>query len=285
MRTKRISAPILVLALAACGGGGSEQAQAGAETDESKAAAATPAVDPATVAAVTGVVRFEGAAPTNEAIDMSAEPTCAQKHPTKPMKQTVVINSNKTLRNTFVYVKSGLPAQKWATPSQPVVLDQVGCEYQPHVLAVQTGQTLAIKNSDGLLHNVNAKATVNRGFNTGQPTNMTTNKTFASAEVMIPVTCEVHGWMEAYIAVVDHPYHAVTGPDGSFRIENLPPGTYTIETWHEKYGTKTAQVTVAAKDSRQVDFSYNAAAVATVPLGKPLDPHGQHAGSMPAGHR
>lgn len=283
MRTNRISAPILVLVLAACGGAG-EESQATGDSDGSKAAAAA-VVDPATAAVVTGVIHFEGAAPANDAIDMSAEPTCAQKHPGTPRKQTVVVNDNKTLRNTFVYVKSGLPAQSWPTPTQAVVLDQQGCEYHPHILGVQTGQTIAIRNSDGLLHNVNAKPTVNRGFNTGQPTNMTTNKTFTSAEVMIPVTCEVHGWMEAYIAVLDHPYYAVTGPDGSFRIENLPPGTYTIEAWHEKYGTKTAQVTVAAKETKQVAFTYNAGAVAIVPLGQPFDPHGQHAGSMPAAHR
>jgi len=281
MRTNRISASILVFALAGCGGGG-EQTQASGDSGEAKAAAV---VDPATAGAITGVVRFEGTAPANEAIDMSAEPACAQKHPSTPTKQTVIVNDNRTLRNTFVYVKEGLPAQRWPTPTEPVVLDQTGCEYVPHIVGVQTNQPIAIRNSDGLLHNVNAKPTVNRGFNTGQPTNMTTNKTFTSAEVMIPVTCEVHGWMESYIGVLDHPYFAITGPDGSFRIPNLPPGTYTIEAWHERYGTKTMQVTVAAQETKQADFTYSAGAVAMVPLGKPFDPHGQHAEGVPAEHR
>lgn len=282
MRTNRISAAFLLLAFAGCGGG--EQSRATGDSDGAKAANA-PLIDPATAGAITGVVYFEGTAPVNEAIDMSAEPACAQKHTTPPRKQTVVVNENRTLRNTFVYVKEGLPAQNWPTPSEPVVLDQVGCEYVPHVIGVQVGQTIAIRNSDGLLHNVNAKPTINRGFNTGQPTNMTTNKTFTSPEVMIPVTCEVHGWMESYIGVLNHPYFAVTGPDGSFRIPNLPPGTYTIEAWHERYGTKTLQVTVAAQETKQADFTFSASAVAVVPLGQPLDPHGPHAGSVPAAQR
>lgn len=281
MRTNRISALILVPAIAACGGGGEPSKAA----DDSTTGAAAPVVDPATVATLTGVIHFEGTPPVNDKVDMSAEPTCAQKHQVAPTKQTVVVNGNRTLRNTLVYVRSGLPAQKWPTPSQPVVLDQQGCEYHPRIVAVQTGQTIAIRNSDGLLHNVNAKPKVNRGFNTGQPTNMTTNKTFPLSEVMIPVTCEVHGWMEAYIGVVDHPYFAVTGEDGSFRIPNLPPGTYTLDTWHEKYGTQTSQITVAAGETRQVDFTYKAGTVAVVPLGKPFDPHGEHPVGPLAAHR
>lgn len=269
------------LLFAACGGG--DQAGDGAGSG----AAAAPAVDPAVAATINGVVHFQGTAPANEVIDMSAEPTCAEKHSTPPTRSTVLANANGTLRNVFVYVKEGLPAQRYPAATEAPVLDQNGCEYVPHVLGVQAGQNFIVRNSDGLLHNVNARATVNRGFNFGQPVTMDGERSFAQQEVMVPVTCEVHGWMEAYIGVVDHPYFAVTGEDGSFTIPNLPPGTYTLEAWHERYGTQTAQVTVAAQQQGQADFHYDAAApVAHVPLGAPVDlhsplDHAQHA--TPAG--
>jgi len=146
------------------------------------------------------------------------------------------------------------------------------------VLALQTGQTLAIENSDGILHNINTTPEVNRGFNISQPVEMTTEREFSQPEVMIPVKCDVHGWMEAYIGVQDHPYMAVSGPDGSFTIENLPPGTYTIETWHEAYGVQTAEVTVAAQETGEAMFTYSAdMAGRHVPLGEPLVLHREHA--------
>lgn len=271
----------VAIAVAACGGDSQSKSSEGGEA----AAAAAPAVDPAQAATIAGVIRFEGSAPANEAIDMSAEPACAGKHSTPPTKSTVVANGNGTLRNVFVYVKQGLPQQQWPEKPGQVILDQQGCEYHPHVVGLQTGQDLTIRNSDGLLHNVNAKPSTNRGFNVGQPTNMDTRRSFPAAEVMIPVTCEVHGWMEAYIGVVDHPFFAVSGEDGSYRLEGLPPGTYTIEAWHEKYGTKQMQVTVAAQETKQTDFSYSASAVAAhVPLGEPIDLHGTHGAGKASAH-
>lgn len=278
MRT-RFYASAIAIALAACGGGDAEKASEGG----AEGAAAAPAVDPAQAATITGTVKFAGTAPANEKIDMSAEPTCAQKHSTPPVKQTVVANSNGTLKNVFVYVKEGLPQQDWPDKTNEVVLDQSGCEYIPRVIGLQSGQELTIRNSDGLLHNVNAKPTTNRGFNVGQPTNMETKKSFSQAEVMIPLTCEVHGWMEGFVGVVDHPYFAVTGDDGSFKLEGLPPGTYTLEAWHEKFGTKQIQVTVAAQESKTAEFSYTSAVALYVPMGQPIDIHGTH--SRTAAHR
>lgn len=239
-------------------------------------------VDPATAGQVVGTVSFEGQAPAGERIDMSEEPTCAEKHDGQPMKMSTVVGANGGLANVFVRVSEGLPSGSWQTPSEAVELDQEGCVYEPHVLGVQTGQTVTLRNSDGLLHNINARPTEQRGFNVSQPTNMTTNRTFSRAEVMIPVQCDVHGWMEAYIGVQEHPYFAVTAEDGSFAIENLPPGDYTIETWHERYGTQTQSVTVAASGEASADFTYSESmAGATVPLGDPIDLH-DHAGSGPA---
>jgi hypothetical protein len=247
----RVCSIVIVLALAACGGGGEEAGSSaeGGATDDA------PAVDPAQAATISGVVSYGGAA-QSENIDMSAEPECAQKHSGTPTRKVVDVNNGK-LRNAFVYVKEGLPQRSWPRASETPVLDQDGCEYKPHIVAVRAGQDFIIRNSDGLLHNINAKPQTNRGFNVGQPTKMDSKKQFAQAEVMIPVTCEVHGWMQSYIGVVDHPYYAVTNEDGTFTISGLPPGTYTVESWHEKLGAKTMQVTVGASETKQADFSYS----------------------------
>lgn len=210
-------------------------------------------------ATVTGRVKFTGAKPANAKIDMSEEPPCHEKHKTPATAQTVVGGAG-VLGNVFVYVKSGLPADaKYAAPATPVVLDQNGCEYTPHVLGVQVGQNLEIRNSDPVLHNIKAKAVKNRPFNISQPTaGMKTNRTFAASEVMVALECNVHGWMNASLAVLPHPFFATSGLDGSFTIKGLPPGTYTLEAWHEKYGVQTATVTVAGTESKTAAFTFAA---------------------------
>ena len=208
---------------------------------------------------ITGQVKFTGAKPANAKIDMSEEPKCAEKHKTAPMTETVV-GQPSALANVFVYVKSGLPADyKPTTPPTAVVLDQDGCQYKPHVLGIQTGQNLEIRNSDPVLHNIKAKATKNRPFNISQPTaGMKTNRTFSAAEVMVALECNVHGWMNSFLAVLPHPFFTVTGMDGSFQIRGLPAGTYTLEAWHEKYGVQTATVTVTGTDSKITQFTFAA---------------------------
>jgi hypothetical protein len=264
--------PAVALAFA-CGG------DTGGEAGGAEGGAATPAadaisVDPATAGSVSGTITFDGQVPAGEAIDMAQEPTCAEKHATQPMQMPAVVGSEGGLANVFVHVSQGLPEGTWAAPSGAVELDQDGCIYHPHVLGLRTGQTLTIRNSDGLLHNINARPENQRGFNVSQPTNMTTSQSFARAEVMIPVQCDVHGWMEAYIGVVDHPYFAVSGQDGSFTIGNLPPGDYTVEAWHEEYGVQSVNVTVAASGEATADFTYSASmAGADVPVGEPIDLH------------
>jgi len=210
-------------------------------------------------ATVTGRVKFTGAKPANAKIDMSEEPKCNEKHKTPATVQTVV-GAAGVLGNVFVYVKSGLPATaKYAAPAMPVVLDQNGCEYTPHVLGILVGQNLEIRNSDPVLHNIKAKAVKNRPFNISQPTaGMKTNRAFSAAEVMVALECNVHGWMTASLAVLPHPFFATSGTDGSFTIKGLPPGTYTLEAWHEKYGVQTATVTVAGTESKTADFTFAA---------------------------
>lgn len=210
-------------------------------------------------ATITGKVKFTGTKPVMPRIDMSDEATCKAKYPSSPTAETVVLNANGTLANAFVYVKAGLPAGYQAPAATgPVVLDQNGCRYHPHVFGIRVGQTLQIKNSDGLLHNIKAKGTKNRPFNISQPRNMTTDRTFTAAEVMVAIECNVHGWMQAYAGVLPHPFFAVSGADGSFSIKGLPPGTYTIEAWHERYGTQTATVTVAGAETKTSDFTFAA---------------------------
>jgi hypothetical protein len=210
-------------------------------------------------AKVTGKVKFVGTKPAMPKIDMTEEPKCKAKYQAVPTEETVVVNANGTLADVFVYVKSGLAASYQApAPAGPVTLDQDGCRYHPHVLGIQVGQSLAIKNSDGILHNIKAKAKVNRPFNISQPSVMTSSKTFDKPEVMVALECNVHGWMHAWLGVLPHSFYSVSGADGSFTLAGLPPGTYTIEAWHEKYGTQTATVTVAGSETKTADFSFAA---------------------------
>ena len=246
-----------MLVLVACGkGGGGESG--GAPAGGASAAAAAFPVDTTTAATITGRVAFTGARPPAQRIDMSGEPACAAKHPNGAFAETVVINDNGTLRNVFVYVKEGVPANlAFPVPATAVEIDQDGCQYTPHVFGIQVGQTLNIKNADGLLHNIKARPTANRPFNVSQPTSMTTPRTFTTAEVMVPLECNVHSWMNAFVGVRNDPYYATTGADGTFSIGRLPPGTYTIEAWSEHYGTQTQQVTVGQHESKAITFTFH----------------------------
>jgi len=210
-------------------------------------------------ATITGSVKLVGKAPANPVIDMTEEPKCKAKYTAPPREQIVEVNPNATLADVFVYVKAGLPASyKAPAPTGAVTLDQDGCRYHPHVFGILVGQTLAIKNSDGILHNIKAKGVKNRPFNISQPISMTSERTLTVPEVMVPLECNVHGWMHAWLGVLPHPFFSVTGTDGRFTIKGLPPGTYTIEAWHEKYGTQTGTVTVTGSESKTSDFSFTA---------------------------
>jgi plastocyanin len=228
-------------------------AQASAGGGAPAAASTGPAGD----GVVSGTVHFAGTAPANPTVDMSEEPACKAKYTGNPVDSQYVV-SNGGLGNAFVYVKSGLPAgATYAPPSTPAVIDQRGCEYHPRVFGIQVGQKLEIKNDDPLLHNIKAVPHANRGFNISQPSaGMTTTRTFDKEEVMVPFQCNVHGWMQAHAGVLSHPFYAVSTPDGKFTIKGLPPGTYTIEAWHEKLGTQTANVTVGQGETKTADFNF-----------------------------
>jgi plastocyanin len=250
-----LSATAIAALTLACGG---EQAQQRAGAGEDAAQAGPTIENPATI---TGSVKFTGQPPAPQPINMSEEPACAEKYTKGPTTEHVVVNANGTLQNVFVYVKEGLPADmRFPAPAQPKTLDQDGCRYHPHVMGIQVGQPLEIKNSDGILHNINAKPQQQRGFNISQPVTMTSTKTFNTPEVMVKVECDVHGWMSAYIGVLPHPFYGVTGEQGAFTLDGLPAGTYTIEAWHEQYGTQTQTVTVGEGESATVEFTFSATA-------------------------
>jgi len=205
---------------------------------------------------VTGKVAFSGTAPKMTKIMMNADPVCVKQHTGPVTGEEVVVNKNATLKNVLIYVKEGLGAKTFSPPATKVEFNQKGCQYWPHVLGIQTGQELEVVNSDPTLHNVHSLSKENAQFNVAQPMKgMKLTKKFDKPEVF-KVKCEVHTWMGAYIGVFSHPYFAVTGDDGSFTLKNLPAGDYTIEAWHEKYGTQTMKVKVASGGAVTADFTF-----------------------------
>ena len=236
---------------AACGG-----SQPG-ETAAPAAPIANP-VDPATAGSIAGRISFEGTPPAPQPIRMmNSDPNC-ESQSAGATSEVLLVGPEGGLQNVFVYVRDGLGDLAFPIPSTPILLDQQGCRYLPHVLGAQVGQTVEVLNSDPTLHNVHAVPTTNSEFNIGQPLpGMKHTHVFSASEVMVPFKCDVHPWMTAYIGVLDHPFFAVTGADGTFELQGLPPGTYTIEAWHETLGTRTQSVTVAEQEATgDVTFSF-----------------------------
>ena len=248
--------PVLAMTLA-CGGGGESEAPAESAAPATETAAPA-ALDPATAGTISGGVMLEGTAPEEQVIRMNADPVCMREAPGAQRTQVFLVGDGGAFGNVFVYIKDGLDGIDFPAPSGSAMLDQKGCRYMPHVIGLQTGQTLEILNSDPTLHNIHAMPANNPEFNTGQPIQgMKTEQVFENAEVMVPFKCDVHGWMTAYAGVVDHPYFAVTGEDGSFSFPNVPPGTYTVEAWHEELGTQTQSVTLDASGTAEISFAFS----------------------------
>jgi plastocyanin len=222
------------------------------------ALAALVSAGPALAAgSVTGTVTYAGKVPNLKPLAMDADPACAAKHKEPVPSEVLVLGPGSALANVMVRIQSAAPGSHPA-PAQPVVIDQNGCRYVPHVVGLQVGQTLKLRNSDGLLHNVHALPKVNTPFNMAMPANRTEADTkFGKEEGMFLVKCDVHPWMSAYVGVFSNPFFAVSGKDGKFTIANVPDGTYEIQAWHEKLGTKSGSVTVAAGKPATVDFSFS----------------------------
>ena len=211
---------------------------------------------------VTGKVTLDGKAPEMKTIDMSGVPTCAQQHADPVTEETIVADDKGDLKNVVVSIKKD-EGQDLAgeSPKAPATLDQKGCMYNPHVLAMMVGQDLLVKNSDPFLHNIHSLSETNGSFNKGQP-NVNDGEKIdpqPKAPEVFRVKCDVHPWMSAWIAVFDHPYFAVTGDDGTFSIKGIPDGEYTLQAWQEKLGTQTQKITVKdGKTAGPVNFTFKA---------------------------
>jgi plastocyanin len=194
-------------------------------------------------------------------IDMTADANCAKMHGGAPQpSDLLVLGSGNTMANIMVNVASGLPAGKtYPTPTTPVVMDQKGCHYDPHVFGLMVNQPFKVLNSDGILHNVHALPKVNSQFNMAMPpTVKESSKTFGKAEGMFMIKCDVHPWMSSFAGVFDNPFFSVTKTDGKFTISDLPAGTYQIVAWHEKLGEQKQTVTVTGSETKTVNFKFTA---------------------------
>ena len=242
-------APLLVL-LAACGSKPQPVAQQKAVPVEYFH------VDPATAGTISGRIVFRGPKPARQKIDMESDAGC----PTAGgYNEPIVTGKTGGLTSAFVYIQSGLESKKFEPASQPVALDQHGCMFAPRVIGMRAGEILRVTNSDQVSHNIHPMPTNNREWNQQQsPGTPELEHKFPRPDVMIPVKCNVHSWMHAYIGVVDHPYFSVTGADGSFEWKNVPPGDYVVAVWHEKLGELKRNVHLAASGAEKLDLEYTA---------------------------
>lgn len=231
-----------------------------AKEKSSKVDAKTFVVDPSIAASIHGTIHITGTTPAPVEIDMAMDPGCTLSNSAKNFSQQFVVKQGR-LANVYLYVKQGLEGKSFAVPSSPVVLDQRGCRYQPHVLALMAGQSLQVLNDDSTMHNVLAQpnAPSNPQWNESQmPKGAPIEKAFHDPEVMLPIKCNQHPWMKAYVNVAANSFYAISDAQGDFEIKGLPPGEYTIAAVHEALGEQTQQVTLGAKDEKEVDFAYAA---------------------------
>lgn len=209
---------------------------------------------------ITGTVKLAGTPPHERPIDMSKDPVCAKQHTTPAHTENVVVGSGGGLANVVVYISEGLPASAASqVPSEPIVWDQKGCMYKPHVAGMDVNQQLKVVNSDPTTHNIHplpAPGSGNIGWNKSQPPGSPPFVTsWKAEEVAIPVKCNIHPWMHGYMVVVKGPY-GVSDDSGSFTLDNVPPGSYTLTAWQETLGKQTEKVTVAAGKPATVSFTF-----------------------------
>ncbi|HEX2327639.1 MAG TPA: DUF2012 domain-containing protein [Candidatus Angelobacter sp.] len=228
---------------------------ANSEPATSHATEPATSATPAATGSISGVINFQGAVPKLPSLDMTGDPMCPQ---TPQPSEAVVVNNGK-LTNVFVYVKEGLPAGQMTPPSEPAVVDQKQCRYVPRVLGVMVGQPFEVTTHDQAIHNVHPMPSKNTQWNeTQMPDDKPIVKKFTAPEMMVRLQCNQHPWMRAYVNVMTNPYFAVSKPDGSFEIKNLPPGEYTLAAVHEKFGEKTMKVKVSAQQPAKANFDFSA---------------------------
>lgn len=211
---------------------------------------------------LSGVVSLQGDIPAQQELNMKADSNCAAHYGDEDVyNPQVLVDDSRHLKNVFVYLKSGVQPQNFEKPAEKVVLDQKGCLFEPRVFGLRTGQALEMTNSDETLHNVHAQPEKQKRFNIGLPMQgMKMSRSFDKEEVMVTIKCDVHPWMRAYAGVLDHPFFAVTDEHGYFAINDIPPGIYEVEIWHELFGRQTREV-ILQDETQTADFVFQTDAV------------------------
>jgi hypothetical protein len=261
------AAPLLIACAASCGSSDDTPSPAAGKTSEARSEPARVKkpegprgpIDPAQVGTIRGVVHFSGEAPARKQLDISGTAGCPE-HPAPVLEESAIVRDGK-LANVFVWIKDGL--EGWDVPpagAENRSMDQRGCLYAPHVLGMRAGEKLLVANSDeNTTHNVNIRSRSNDAMNPLQPPKgapIEWNPT--KKELGVAFECNLHPWMKAWVCVVDHPWFAVSGEDGAFVLSGVPPGEYVLEAWHEKFGKKTAVVTVAPGGSAEAALTFAA---------------------------
>ena len=206
---------------------------------------------------IAGKIYFKGTKPKLLPLDMGKDPVCVSEHSAAVHAQDGTVNSNGTLPNAFVYIKQGSVNLAGPAPRNSVDLTQSGCMYEPHVLGIMVGQPLQVLTLDPTTHNIHVVAKINREWNvTQQPGSPSVIRKFTHPEIMIPVHCNEHPWMKAYIGVVSNPFYAVTGSDGNFVLKNVPPGEYTLAVWTATFGTQEQKVVVRPGETATADLTF-----------------------------
>ena len=252
--------PVVALAIAGCSKQSASTSSAAGNTSTPAMPAANAQIDPATAGSVSGTIRFNGKAPTPIVIDMAQDPACSEGSKTPNMTEQYVVHDAR-LANVFVYVKDGLGNRIYMPTKTPIVLDQKGCRYIPHVIGAMVGQPVEFRNSDHTMHNIHIVppgSDDSSGFDISQaPMAGTEQHIFRNAGLMIPVRCNNHPWMEAFLNVVKSPFFAVSNADGAYEIQGLPPGTYTLVAVHEKLGTQSQQITIQSHQASTSNFAFS----------------------------
>ena len=249
---KRLAAPSAFLAAVAC-----------APAPQTKPAEATTEntayteIDPARAGVVTGKVLFTGKAPPRQKVDFTEDPNCAKLHKGEFFNDAIALNKNGTLANVFIYVKAGLEGKKFRPPANPITITQKGCWFEPRMMGIEAGQPFRVINADPFTHNIHPRTANTREWNQSQDAGAEPLiRKFARAEIMVRIKCNIHPWMKAWVGVTEHPFHAISGNDGTFTIKNLPAGKYTIEAWQEELGTQQQEVTVTPQATETLSFTY-----------------------------
>jgi plastocyanin len=205
---------------------------------------------------IAGWVVYRGTPPKPKAINFGPEKVCADLNRDRSsVYETLVINPNSTVKGALVTIRGDVPGT-YPVPSEPAVVDQVGCVFMPHVVAIMAGQEVEFRNSDPVSHNIRCMPKRNSAFNNVFATKSAVKSKFDSPELGIPLKCDIHFWMSGFVHVSSHPFFAITGEDGSFVISGVPPGSYTLLAWHETLKPQTQTVTVGAGEVKEVEFTW-----------------------------